>query len=124
MTDFQKIKIQELYKQGKGPSEISSIMNIDIEEIKTFLKRYKDADIGKPKCLYCGQELQNEYEILNKKFCSLKCKNAWWTKNSDKCNRTFIEHTCKFCGKKFSTRKKTSMFCSRKCYADARKKVK
>lgn len=56
MTPQEKIQVNALRSQGKGPKEISLITNISINTIKSYLKNHKEIST-KPLCLCCGKEL-------------------------------------------------------------------
>ena len=69
-------------------------------------------------CMNCGDEVPQNPGRKVKKFCSDKCRHAWWNRNLDQVNRkTNYNAVCKYCGKEFvvygnSERK----FCSHECY--------
>ena len=68
-----------------------------MSEKKSFIK----------KCPFCGEKFITQYE--QKKFCCLKCKNAF---NSRKARKERCEKICARCGKRFSTKKRHSAkFC-------------
>jgi len=67
----------------------------------------------KIECLQCGKQI--EKKNYNQKFCSIKCKIAFYGTR----HKYTIE--CKQCRKKFHPHRKTQLFCSRECAVKGRK---
>ena len=72
------------------------------------------------KCKYCGKEFIHCKGHKNQKYCSLKCANAFATKQVPDNNRIL---TCKNCGAKFirdltdkELAKGKGQYCSKKCH--------
>ena len=70
-------------------------------------------------CFYCGLPLvQPEGRGRKKRFCSDKCRKAWWARNSQ--NRTpgaqTVTHRCAGCGEFFmSFRSQNRKYCTAEC---------
>lgn len=120
MTDFEKIKIDELKKNGYSYSQISKELNIPIGTIKTFIMRKRETNT----CLNCHCEIVSIEHHKKKKFCSNKCRLEWWSRNRDKLNlKTLVEYECECCHKKFrAPRSAKRKYCSNMCYVKAKVK--
>lgn len=72
----------------------------------------------------CGAALMQIPHRKPKKFCSDKCRMAWWNSHQELVNRKAIYHlACAHCGQSFdSYGNKNRKYCSRRCYDDARRK--
>jgi len=122
MTSEEKKEIIKLSNQGLGYTKIAGTLNLSCNTVKTFLRREK----GKEQrfCLQCGKPINTTAAKKEKKFCSDKCRLSWWNEHRTEGNKkAFYVVTCKHCGKEFraySTSKR--LYCSRGCYADARRK--
>ncbi|MCM1226039.1 MAG: helix-turn-helix domain-containing protein [Clostridium sp.] len=117
MTDNQKQQIDSLRNQGYGYKKIAERLDISVNTVASHCRRKAD------KCLQCGTVLTHTPKHRKKKFCSDKCRMAWWNTHQDSINRKPSWIVCKQCGKPFDARYKLSRkFCSRKCYADSRRK--
>ena len=125
MTDKQKQQVLELHSKGYGQSAIAKQLNISINTLKSFFKRndIKRIQKDKPKsvnCLYCDAEIKQTSHKKAKKFCSDKCRMAWWKEHRNcvkqKSVKTFI---CPICGKEF-TAYADRTYCSRLCYGKSK----
>lgn len=120
-------KINVLRAQGYGYRRIAGLLELSAESVKKYCQRHPapvQEERGHKLCPQCGMPLiQAEYR-KKKRFCSDKCRAAWWRKHGDEMRRkTLHTHICLHCGEAFkvygtSDRK----FCSRACYADYRRK--
>lgn len=126
MTDIQKQKIKLLRSSGKSYRDIAAEMGLKESTVKTYCNRsgLTDKDISlirskqKNKCLYCGAEIYQISKQKPKKFCSDKCRFAWWNKNRElKIKRALCTIKCRGCGKTLIQKPKTKprRFCSDRC---------
>ena len=124
MTEIQKRKITEMRRRACTYTEISDVMGISVGALKSFCRRYA-VDTVSDVCLMCGQKLRQVPHKRKKKFCSDKCRLDWWRDNRDAMNRKAVYHfSCKQCGKEFECYGNSHrIYCSRRCYADARRKL-
>lgn len=135
MTDEEKIKVANLRARGFGYTAISKELNISANTIKAYCKRSGlggvaseevdevDIPIIKCRCQNCGKKIAFPEGRKEKKFCSDKCRNAWWNANLDKVNRkAMYEFTCLHCKKKgIAYGNNHRKFCNRECYGAYRK---
>ena len=110
MTDSEKKQILELYNKGLGYSKIAAALELPLNTVKSFLYR-----LNKP--------LQITSKRV-KRFCSDKCRMAWWNAHQEYVMRTaYYSFVCPQCGKTFTVYGNSKrMYCSRKCFAAARRK--
>ena len=111
-----KDKVLELKNKGFSYKAISDQLGIPVSTAKTYLRREKSAEGNT--CKHCGAELINVKGKKNKKFCSDKCRMAWWYKNQHMMNKkSAYEVVCVCCKKKFNFYGyKNRKYCSRECY--------
>lgn len=116
MTDLQKEKIIALRTEGLSVQAISDKLMIPTGTIKSYLARRNPA----PRCAYCNQVIPREQHRKNKRFCSDRCRNAWWRNN---CNvsKTAVKVVCPVCGTAFTSfPSKHQTYCSKACAGRAR----
>lgn len=97
--------------------QIGKALNISAETVKTFCHRN---NVKAPKavedknivfCMGCGEIVPQDPKRKHKKFCSDKCRVAWWNNNPDKVNRKAMhDFTCAYCGKSFSAYSEKAFF--------------
>ena len=122
MTVKEKNCILRLRSQGLSYSEIAEKTGFSENTIKSFVRREglqntmeKEINII---CKYCGKELTQTKGHRQKKFCSDKCRFAWWhSKETELPSSSPYLLKCKNCGKEFkSYGKKDRKYCSYGCY--------
>jgi len=128
MTDYEKSQILLLMAEGMGYKKIATMLHLPPNGVKTFCRRQKEAATIPERtegCLYCGAEIVRLPHTKVKKFCSDKCRMAWWNTHRDKGNKkAYYQQTCSWCGQRFeSYGNKNRVYCSRECYNKARRKA-
>lgn len=128
MTNDQINRIYEMRELGVGYGKISQILNVSENTVKSFCKRKglggvrvsTDKDLHL--CKHCGKEVQQNPGRKEKKFCSDKCRMAYWAKNPDGLNHKAVyEYVCPECGKPFTAYGNSHRkYCCRRCYMIAR----
>lgn len=109
--------------QGLGYKRIAVLTGYSINTVKSVCRRNQDA--LEKRCLQCGAVLVQTPHRKEKKFCSDKCRMAWWNSHPELVNRKAVYHlTCAQCGQPFNSygnghRK----YCSRACYGKSRAKA-
>ena len=133
MVETIKAQIRAMRLQGIGYKNIAKATGINVGTIKTFCIRH-DLSTASLKaepdplpfhtkqCEQCGKLI---YIIPGRKvprFCCNACRNSWWNKHINECNRdSMIKITCPTCGKRFSAyERKKRKYCSHSCYITAR----
>lgn len=127
LTDDDKKIISMYTQQGYGYKKISQLTGLNENALKSLLRRHRaDPFYYPPKncCLRCGEPLVQTPHKREKKFCSDKCRMKWWNEHRIAINKKAVyTFTCPQCGKEFeSYGNKSRKYCSRDCYAEARRK--
>lgn len=125
MTNDQKNQILMLKQSGLGYVKIARRMNISENTVKTFLRRTPKTDAIEekmPYCQNCGKPVFQDPHRKQKRFCSDKCRMAWWNQHQEKVNRKAnYEFTCSYCGKAFTAYGNANRkYCSHECYIEDR----
>jgi endogenous inhibitor of DNA gyrase (YacG/DUF329 family) len=133
MTETDKEKITKLRLDGLGYKAIATRLNLTRDAVRKYCQRcnldgtaeaaklnHKEKVNNGLLCQNCGNEIVQPGRGRKKKFCSDKCRTAWWTKNYElhKFGKQSLHKAiCAECGKKFvSYSKKNRKYCSHKCY--------
>jgi uncharacterized protein YjcR len=132
MTLFQKEQIQRMLSEGMGYSKIASCLNISVNTIKSYCRRNDlggMAEVSQDEentaenemssfCKNCGKPIKQIDGVKQRKFCSDKCRMAWWNSNTDMVNRKAIYHLeCAGCSKPFNSYgNKKRKYCCHSCY--------
>lgn len=123
MTAEEQKQITSLRMQGLSQAKIASKLNLNVNAVKSWCRRHPIDAVSKSVCLYCGKPTQQQPNRKEKKFCSDKCRAAWWSEHPEKrAIRKAYHHVCKNCGTEFDNNRLQSVYCSQSCYADARRK--
>ncbi|WP_322200375.1 RNA polymerase subunit sigma-70 [Acutalibacter intestini] len=109
-------------EQGLGYKRIAALTGYSINTVKSVCRRNPDG--AERFCPQCGAMLTHTPHHREKKFCSDKCRMAWWNSHPEAVNRKAVYHfTCAQCGQPFdSYGNDHRKYCSRACYAEARRK--
>ena len=69
-------------------------------------------------CKECGKEYQ-PLTLIQKKFCSAKCRARWWSRKTREKYRELHKITthkvCPVCGTEFNAARPNVKFCSKEC---------
>lgn len=123
MTGDEKQKVRLMRQQGVGYAQIAASLDISLNTVKSFCRRNNlqsgvvmKTDTGD--CRQCGKRLHQEPKRKPRRFCSDKCRLAWWNDNRDKLNRKAVyQLICAHCGKEFeSYGNKNRKYCTHACY--------
>lgn len=121
MTRDEAKKIDEFRNNNMGYKRISALTGISINTVKSYCRRHPVSKYGI--CQQCGKAIKQTPHKRAKKFCSDVCRMAWWKEHPEQVNRKVYHLTCTWCGKPFdSVGNGKRQYCSRTCYADARRK--
>ena len=127
MRNEDSIKIEELQREGHGYKKIATMLDLPLNTVKSYIRRHPVTTTSAASvkgCLNCGAPLLQKPGKKEKKFCSDRCRMAWWNAHPERVNRkTFYAATCAHCGKEFqSYGNKGRKYCSRLCFNQARRK--
>lgn len=123
MTNEQKQAICSMRESGVPVTSIAEQLGLSINTIKSFCKRNHVLsghirNTNTHFCLQCQTKIPQNQHRKEKKFCSDKCRQLWWTENSALIPRSSqVERICPICKKSFlSYKSKYRIYCSRACY--------
>ena len=93
MTDEQRQKIINLRASGIGYKNISKLLDLSENTVKSFCQRRKlggvvvksNAEVTVCKC--CEKPVQQNPGRKQKKFCSDQCRMKWWNSHLDQVQR-------------------------------------
>ena len=105
MTEAEKLRIHKFRQEGLGYKKIAAALDLPVNSVKTYLRRHpanEDAAAIPDICERCGKSIVQAPHRKRKRFCS---------------------DSCRISGRSFQSGAKGRRYCSRACYAAARKKV-
>ena len=113
MTQQQKEQISKLRANGASFGKIASALGISINTIKSYCKRNPilsevvpapKAVIHADRCPQCNATLAQSPGHRQKRFCSPKCRIAWWAAHPEQMTRKkLFSVECQHCGGVFIT---------------------
>ena len=127
MTALQKKRIAYLRGKGDSYTRIAATLGISENTVKSFCRRN---NLGKNQpiaienaCGNCGKPLVHTPGAKRKRFCTDKCRMAWWNAHPEAVNRKSVYHyQCLACGVSFvSYGNARRRYCSRACFGAARR---
>ena len=131
MTPEQKELIMRLRAKGLSFGKIAVAVGLSVNTVKSFCWRNridttpsKNEDCPKAEyCAQCGMLLMQTPGHRQKRFCTNQCRRLWWKEHPEKVNRKNSHaYTCPTCGQPFVSKNPGRVYCSRECYANARRK--
>jgi len=122
MTALEKMMIQDLQRKGYGYKKIATELNLPVNSVKSYCRRHgEDEILPVGMCPQCGRTVVQKPHRKQKKFCSDKCRMAWWKEHPDSIQRKEpFEFRCACCGVSFTSRSSKRVYCSKDCYAKGR----
>ena len=124
MNDLQIQQINDLRHNGQGYRTIAAKLDLPINSVKSWCRRHPLESSTADNCLYCGAKITSIPHKRQRKFCSDKCRFAWWSEHSEERTvKTAYRHLCRHCGTEFFNNRVEADYCSRECFAKARMKV-
>lgn len=123
MNNTDKSNILALVQKGYGYKKIAATLDINLNTVKSFIRRLSKKETLNFMCAECGKLIVQTPHLKPKKFCSDFCRIKWWSKHKNeyewKSITTFI---CRYCGKEFKDdEKKERKFCSTYCFQQSRR---
>lgn len=101
---------------GKTEDAVRMVFN---RIVNTDLKDFASPKTTTERCVYCGRPLTKNHKGEKRKFCSSRCRNAWW---NEKRRKVPYKNICEHCGRAFiSFGNPDRRFCSRKCFMESRR---
>ena len=123
MTDEEMCRISSLKRQGKSAAVIAEMLHLSANTVKSYLRRHPVGEDSHA-CPQCGRMVIQNTGRKEKRFCSDKCRMAWWNTHQSEMNKkAYYTLVCQQCGKEFvSYGNQRRKFCSRECYGSHRRK--
>ena len=130
MTTAQKDRIALLRTKGESYTGIARQLGISENTVKSYCRRNSigistNHEQSEPNthCMTCGSALCHTPGKKKKRFCSDKCRMAWWNCHKEVVTQKAIySFVCKACGAGFSAYGNSKRkYCSRSCSAAARR---
>lgn len=123
MTKQEIETLNLMRSHGKSAADIAIALGLSVNTVRSYIRRHPPKDAVQVGCRRCGKPVMQVKSRKAKYFCSDRCRNAWWNAHPEKVQRkAYYRLTCQFCGKEFvSYGNKNRKYCSRLCYADARR---
>jgi len=127
MTSAQKRQIVVMRGKGDSYKMIAAALGLSPNTVQSYCRRNNlsvgcaadEADV----CRNCGSLLTHTPGSKRKRFCSDKCRLAWWNVHPEAVNRKAIYHfVCASCSAAFESYGNNSRkYCSRACFAASRR---
>lgn len=123
MTKEERSLIVDLQKQGFGYRTIAAKLGLNLHSVKSYCARHP-INKNQKYCLQCGVPVEKLPHKKEKKFCSDKCRFAWWREHKDEMTRRSVTKLfCPVCGQSFEAYESSGRkYCSRACYGKAKTK--
>ena len=130
MTAAQKQRIEILRGKGESYASIAGDLGIPENTVKSYCRRNsigieikKERPAATYTCANCGCPLTHTPGSKHKRFCSDKCRMAWWKAHPEAVDRKSVyRFVCPTCGGSFEAYGNSGRkYCSRSCFGVARK---
>jgi endogenous inhibitor of DNA gyrase (YacG/DUF329 family) len=123
MTKHEIEILNIMRSRDKSAADIAIALGLSVNTVRSYIRRHPPKDTVEVGCRQCGKPVMQHKGRKAKYFCSDRCRNAWWNAHPEKVQRkAYYRLACRFCGKEFvSYGNKNRKYCSRLCYADARR---
>ena len=123
MTKHEIEILNIMRSRDKSAADIAIAIGLSVNTVRSSIRRHPPKDTVEVGCRQCGKPVMQHKGRKAKYFCSDRCRNAWWNAHPEKVQRkAYYRLACRFCGKEFvSYGNKNRKYCSRLCYADARR---
>ena len=129
VTQQQREQIASLRASGTSFGKIATTLGISVNTVKSYCKRNPipaapastPAPVQPERVAYCPQcnaILEQSPGHRQKRFCSAKCRTAWWKAHPEQMERKkLFQVECRHCGTVFlQYGSRPRKFCSRGCY--------
>jgi len=123
VANEQKQKIEYMRGMGESYAAIADALGISINTVKSYCRRNGLGSNSDDVCACCAKPLTHTPGHKKKRFCSDKCRMAWWTQHPEAVKRKAVYHfVCPICGTEFESYGNAHRrYCSRACFALSRK---
>jgi hypothetical protein len=84
-------RLDMLRKQGKKVSKIAKTLQISLNTVRSYMRRYPIED-DNHRCKNCDKPIYQPPGRKPKLFCSDKCRMTWWNSHRNAVNKKSIPH--------------------------------
>ena len=127
VTQQQKEQITRLRATGASFGKIASALGMSVNTVKSYCKRnpvsaenvhVPQTAMHTERCPQCSVLLRQTSGHRQKRFCSPKCRMAWWKAHPEQMeHKKLVQVECQYCGVTFfQYGSRPRKFCSRDCY--------
>ncbi len=125
MTNSQKERISHMRLDGESYAAIADALGLSRNTVKSYCLRNFRAEFNKKPisaltgtCVLCGKSFTLCPGHRQRRFCSDRCRMAWWNAHRDLLRSTAkVVLTCACCGKQFMDyERQHRKYCSHACY--------
>jgi endogenous inhibitor of DNA gyrase (YacG/DUF329 family) len=130
MTSLQKERIKKMRGNGESYAIIAVSLGISENTVKSYCRRNNlgaEYIAGQPivttnACGNCGKSLEHTQGSKRKRFCSDKCRLAWWNAHPESMKQKAVYgFVCANCGAEFTAYgNRGRKYCSHACYVTDR----
>ena len=127
MNRVEKDRISELREIGYSYSRIADLLNVSRNTVQSYCRRNglggaASVQSGSDYCPRCGAPVYQTPGAKHKRFCSDRCRIAWWNAHPEAgIRRSVPACVCGFCGTLFQGYgNRVRKYCSRACSGKAR----
>ena len=133
MTDEQAAQLVEMRKKGVGYKSIATVLGLSRDIVRNYCRTHNLTGYASAltknvqmliengeACPYCGGMIHKGVRGRPKRFCSEKCRRAWWKAHPEAVRTDTAAHAekeCLRCGKSFiSYERSNRKYCCHDCY--------
>ena len=133
MTGYQAQQIRSFRMRGTGYKAIATATGLSRDVVRNYCKKHGLIGAGPVltinmtelikrglACRNCGAPLVRAHTGRPPRYCSAKCKTAWWGAHSRELRETSPANymiTCAGCGREFTSYgNRNRKYCSHDCY--------
>ena len=131
MTPQQRERITQLRGYGKSYAMIAAVLGISENTVKTFCRRNNLGarsvlEQTNDACGNCGAPLMHTPGAKKRRFCSDRCRMAWWQTHPEAVNRKAVyQFRCEYCNAVFQSYGNANRkYCSPACAGAARRTLR
>jgi endogenous inhibitor of DNA gyrase (YacG/DUF329 family) len=119
MTAAQRQQVEYLRAKGGSYAFIAGELGLSVNTVKSCCRR---AAGHTGSCGHCGAALTPTPGRKARRFCSQRCRAAWWAAHPECLNRKAVyTFACAACGASFTAYgNRGRKYCSHACYTAAR----
>jgi len=120
LKDEVKYEIRTLRIKGLSYRQVAAETGLTRDCVRNYCKSIGLDGLGSElpsvlSCKFCGKPIDRKATGRIPVYCSVECKREWY-----QANPIMYEHSCYYCGKKFTSNAFVAKFCSHMCFERSR----